>query len=338
MMFRNLSLLLSLCLVATVLAQSPNTENGNAVNPSCSDTPSPCDNAECITLHNDPFFVCDCLPGYIPTIARTICVPGQAYDHGSDGDFDLCDDAHCDSDSKCNQHKGYVECVCPDGRSVFQGVECDTNSGFDWDHKVGVVDDPCAEDNNLCDPRSDCVPRASDSTLAECHCNTGSGLVILPGFACPGGGGDMSSQTDPCSPNQCDPDATCQPAHGGLVECVCPSGDVLRPFYVCPVIETGNLRGEPIPVEFALDAPKGLECSPSAGCTEGSTCTVSNGKIMCQCPGAGPLVYPNRGTCQDLCHSNGNNPCGAHTTCEMVNGWAQCSCDFGPVLHYENCE
>jgi hypothetical protein len=325
-MFRNLFLLLSLTTVSA--------------DPSCLDIPPPCDNAECITLHNDPFFVCDCLPGYIPTADPTICVPGQAYDHGGDGNFDLCDDAHCDPDSTCNQDKGYVECVCPDDRSVFQGVECDTNSGFDWDQNVGVVDDPCAVDNNLCDPRSDCVPRAKDSTLAECHCNTGSGLVILPGFACPGGGGggDTSSVQDPCSPNQCDPKATCQPAHGGLVECICPSGDVLRPFYVCPVI-SGNVHGEPIPVEPALDAPNTSECSPSVKCADGSTCTLSKfDNVMCQCPGAGPLVYPNRGSCQDLCHSNGNNPCGQNASCEMASGWAQCSCDFGPVLHYENCE
>jgi hypothetical protein len=275
------------------------------------------------------------------------------------------------AECQCPQVAGYM----PDQLVLLQGFACPISSNIggtnvdengDWNAANNDADDdmysttygsdmdPCTP--NHCDEQAVCMSSPDMGGGAECHCP--GGQILRPYYDCPESGTGMGEHTGSgggtgsdyayaygssltCADEPCHYSTPCiQYSPTDPPKCQCPNGLLVDAGKDCP---TDYLEH----AEAAYSS-----CSTPDICPPTSTCQGGGEQVVCSCNGGTDLEFhkvlaAGRGVCQDLCQlphgmtyedDERVNPCDYSAVCEMVQGWAQCSCGGGrSVLHHEKC-
>jgi hypothetical protein len=332
------------------------------------DPESTCDNSmgyvECICeneMEYDPMY-----EKQMPKVVQQ----GVQCSTGRGEDSSPCDPNYCDPRATCSpsaRDNTLAECQCPyvqgfmeDELVLLPGFACpygvdpsydDTGSGSgsgsatsstNTEDMYSNEQDSCSP--NHCDEAAMCQSSPDLGGGAECHCP--GGQILRPYYECPEvlGSSSSNSMYTSCAQDPCHFSTPCiQHSPDAPPKCQCPNGFLVDAGNDCPTDHLQHSTTE----EGSCEA----ETCPEGSACQASTSSSSGGGVMCLCGPStgymhGDLVLPGRGVCQNLClephgmtydEDDRVNPCSPEASCQMVQGWAQCSCPHGPVLHHEDC-
>jgi predicted outer membrane repeat protein len=220
--------------------------------------------------------VCDCATGYTDASNCGDCEAGYHEYPASSGTCvdDPCLPDPCNGNGSCSNASGAFDCACDAGYS--DGSNCLTcDAGYyEYPASSGLcVDDPCLPD--ACNGHGTC---SNTSGSASCDCATGytdasnCGDCAAGYYEYPAGSGTCID--DPCLPEPCNGNGTCDNA-SGVLDCNCDAG--YSPSSNCSECDAGYYE-YPASSGLCVEDPCG-----GAACSGNGTCDNSTGSAVCTC-------------------------------------------------------